>query len=90
MHAGHDAVALCRFSYLDEGLAVGLVEWIIALGETHRNAEVSRANGGLVERDMRHARRARDVLREIPIADLLQMVKKAGELYARAELPLML
>src|SRR5258708_11023214 len=51
-------------------------------------AEVSRANGGLVERDMRHARRAREVLREIPIADLLKMVKKAGELYANAELPL--
>ena len=39
-------------------------------------------------RDMRHAQRARDVLREIPIADLLQMVKKAGDLYAKAELPL--
>src|SRR6476661_4643166 len=51
-------------------------------------AEVSRANGGLVERDMRHARRAREVLREVPIRDLLQMVKKAGELYAKAELPL--
>src|SRR5262245_8446685 len=51
-------------------------------------AEVSRANGGLVERDMRHARRARDVLRETPVADLLQMTKKAGELYAKAELPL--
>ena len=34
-------------------------------------AEVSRANGGLVERDMRHARRARNVLREIPVRDLL-------------------
>src|SRR5271165_1839202 len=51
-------------------------------------AEVSRANGGLVERDMRHARRAREVLREIPIKDLLQMMKKAAELYTRAELPL--
>jgi acyl-CoA reductase-like NAD-dependent aldehyde dehydrogenase len=51
-------------------------------------AEVSRANAGLVERDMRHARRAREVLREIPIKDLLQMVKKAGELYTKAELPL--
>src|SRR6516162_10411218 len=51
-------------------------------------AEVSRANGGLIERDMRHAKRARDVLREIPIRDLLQMVKKAGELYAKATLPL--
>ena len=51
-------------------------------------AEVSRANGGLVERDMRHAKRARDVLREIPIKQLLGMVKKAGELYSSAELPL--
>src|SRR5262245_19264116 len=37
---------------------------------------------------MRFAKRARDVLREIPIRDLLQMMKKAGELYAKAELPL--
>ena len=51
-------------------------------------AEVSRANAGLVERDMRHAQRARDVLREIPINDLLQMMKKAGDLYTKAELPL--
>src|SRR5437868_2322741 len=50
-------------------------------------AEVSRANGGLVERDMRHAQRAREVLREIPIKQLLAMVKKAGDLYAKAELP---
>lgn len=50
--------------------------------------EVSRANGALVERDMRFAKRARDVLREIPIPELLKMVKKAGELYAKAELPL--
>ena len=51
-------------------------------------AEVSRANGGLIERDMRHAARARHVLRDIPIGDLLQMVKKAADLYTRAELPL--
>jgi acyl-CoA reductase-like NAD-dependent aldehyde dehydrogenase len=51
-------------------------------------ADVSRANGGLVERDMRHARRAREVLREVPIKDLLQMMKKAAELYTKAELPL--
>ncbi len=51
-------------------------------------AEVSRANAGLVERDMRFAKRARDVLRQIPIKDLLQMAKKAGELFATAELPL--
>src|SRR5437762_5954574 len=51
-------------------------------------AEVSRANGGLIERDMRHARRARDLLREIPVADLLKMVKKAADFYTEAELPL--
>jgi acyl-CoA reductase-like NAD-dependent aldehyde dehydrogenase len=51
-------------------------------------AEVSRANGGLVERDMRHAQRARDVLREVPIKELLQMVRKAADLYTKAELPL--
>src|SRR6266403_2141091 len=50
-------------------------------------AEVSRANGGLVERDMRLAKRAREALKEIPIKEILKMVKKAGELYAKAELP---
>lgn len=51
-------------------------------------AEVSQANAGIVERDMRQAKRARDVLREIPVADLLNMVKKAADLYTKAELPL--
>jgi acyl-CoA reductase-like NAD-dependent aldehyde dehydrogenase len=51
-------------------------------------AEVSRANAGLVERDMRHARRAREVLREISIGELMQMIKKAADLYTEAELPL--
>jgi acyl-CoA reductase-like NAD-dependent aldehyde dehydrogenase len=50
--------------------------------------EVSRANAGLVERDMRHAKRARDVLREIPIKELIGMVKKAADFYTKAELPL--
>src|SRR3954447_12351627 len=51
-------------------------------------AEVSRANAALVERDMRHAARARATLLDIPIRDLLTMVKKAGQLYTEAELPL--
>ena len=51
-------------------------------------AEVSRANAGLVERDMRHAKRARDLLREIPIAELIRIAKKAADLYTSAELPL--
>src|SRR6476619_6023918 len=51
-------------------------------------ARVSRANGGLIQRDMRRAQRAREVLREIPIDDLIARVGTAGELYASAELPM--
>src|SRR5438045_3589324 len=61
---------------------------VVHFGTGEVLAEVSRANGGLIERDMRQARRAREVLREIPIADLLKMVKKAADLYTEAELPL--
>ena len=43
-------------------------------------ARVSRANGGLVQRDMRKAQRARDSLRAIPIEDLIARVGRAGEL----------
>src|SRR5580765_8515375 len=51
-------------------------------------ARVSRANGGLIQRDMRKAARAREALREIPISELIARVGKAGELYANAELPM--
>jgi len=51
-------------------------------------ARVSRANGGLIQRDMRKAARAREALREIPITELIARVGKAGELYANAELPM--
>jgi acyl-CoA reductase-like NAD-dependent aldehyde dehydrogenase len=51
-------------------------------------AKVSRANGGLIQRDMRKAQRARDVLRDISIDDLIARVGKAGELYIDAELPM--
>jgi acyl-CoA reductase-like NAD-dependent aldehyde dehydrogenase len=51
-------------------------------------AKVSRANGGLIQRDMRKASRARDALRENPITELIDRCKKAGELYANAELPM--
>jgi acyl-CoA reductase-like NAD-dependent aldehyde dehydrogenase len=51
-------------------------------------ARLSRANGGLIQRDMRKAQRARDVLRQIPIDELIERVAKAGELYAAAELPM--
>jgi acyl-CoA reductase-like NAD-dependent aldehyde dehydrogenase len=51
-------------------------------------ARVSRANGGLIGRDMRKAQRAREVLREIPIDDLIARVGAAGELYMNATLPI--
>ncbi len=51
-------------------------------------AQVSRAKGGLIGRDMRKASRARDVLREIPVDDLIERVKRAGELYMSATLPM--
>jgi acyl-CoA reductase-like NAD-dependent aldehyde dehydrogenase len=51
-------------------------------------ATVSRANGGMIQRDMRKAQRARDALREISIDDLITRVAKAGELYTDAELPM--
>src|SRR3989475_9734274 len=51
-------------------------------------ANVSRANSGLIQRDMRKAQRARDVLREIPIDDLIDRAGKAGELYMNGMLPM--
>jgi acyl-CoA reductase-like NAD-dependent aldehyde dehydrogenase len=51
-------------------------------------AKVSRANGGMIQRDMRKAQRARDALREIPIDELITRVGKAGELYSDGNLPM--
>lgn len=51
-------------------------------------ANVSRANGGLIQRDMRKAARAREVLRAIPIEELIARAGKAGELYMNATLPM--
>src|SRR2546428_1795636 len=51
-------------------------------------ARVSQANTGLLGRDMRLAQRARQALTEIPISELIAMMKKAAELYLHASLPL--
>ncbi|MGH9626917.1 MAG: aldehyde dehydrogenase family protein [Bryobacteraceae bacterium] len=50
-------------------------------------AHVSQANAGLPGRDMRQAQRARDVLTEIPIPELIRIMKKAGDLYLNSVLP---
>jgi acyl-CoA reductase-like NAD-dependent aldehyde dehydrogenase len=51
-------------------------------------ANLSRANGGLIQRDMRKAGRAREALRAIPIDDLIARAGRAGELYMNATLPI--
>ena len=51
-------------------------------------ARVSQANTGLLGRDMRLAPRARASLTEIPVADLIAMMKKAADLYLNGALPI--
>ncbi|MBI4471553.1 MAG: aldehyde dehydrogenase family protein [Acidobacteria bacterium] len=51
-------------------------------------AKVGRANGGLIQRDMRKAQRARDVLTAIPIEELIERVGRAGELYTNGAVPM--
>ena len=51
-------------------------------------AKVHQANGGLLQMDMRHAQRARNLLREFSIPQLIEMTAKAGELYLNGTLPL--
>jgi len=51
-------------------------------------AKVGRANGGLIQRDMRKAQRARDLLTAIPIDELIAKVGRAGELYMNGTIPM--
>jgi acyl-CoA reductase-like NAD-dependent aldehyde dehydrogenase len=51
-------------------------------------ARVGKANGGMIQRDMRKAQSARDALTAIDIEDLIQRVVRAGELYMTASLPM--
>src|SRR5881394_3045846 len=51
-------------------------------------ARVSQANTGLLGRDMRLAERARQVLTDIPISDLIAMMKKAADFYLNGTLPM--
>src|SRR5215471_17131022 len=51
-------------------------------------AKVHQANAGLLQMDMRHAQRARNLLREIPSDKLIEIAAKAGDLYLNAKLPL--
>lgn len=51
-------------------------------------AKVGQANPGLLARDMRKADKARDVLRQYSIEDLVELMKKAADLYLNGTLPL--
>src|SRR6185295_6790851 len=64
------------------------VDEVVHFADGEPIAKVSRANGGVIQRDMRKAARARDVLREIPIDDLIARAGRAGELYMNATLPM--
>ncbi len=50
-------------------------------------AEVSQAIGGMIQRDLRRAARAREILREISSRELIGMLKNAAELFMKGELP---
>jgi acyl-CoA reductase-like NAD-dependent aldehyde dehydrogenase len=51
-------------------------------------AEMDQTNGALIARDMRQAQKARDALRKLPITDLIERCKRAGQLYLSATLPM--
>lgn len=51
-------------------------------------AKIHQANAGQVAMDMRQAKRARDALRQFSIDQLIEMTKKAADLYLNATLPL--
>jgi acyl-CoA reductase-like NAD-dependent aldehyde dehydrogenase len=51
-------------------------------------ARVSRANAGMIQRDLRKAGRAREALRAFSIDQLIDMAARAGELYMTATLPM--
>lgn len=51
-------------------------------------AQIGQVNGGMLQMDMRHAVRARALLREIPTPELLAKCKQAAELFESATLPM--
>lgn len=51
-------------------------------------AKVSQANRGLIERDMRTAHKAREILRQFTVDQIIGMIKKAADLYESATLPI--
>ena len=46
----------------------------------------SMANGGLITRDMREAQKARDILKQFSIEELIEKMGKAGDLFVNGNL----
>src|SRR5262245_50926276 len=51
-------------------------------------ARMSQANGGLIKLDMKKSAKAREILRQFSIADLVEKCKQAADLYEKGTLPL--
>jgi acyl-CoA reductase-like NAD-dependent aldehyde dehydrogenase len=51
-------------------------------------ARVSRANGGLIQRDLRKAHLARQALTKLPVDELIEMAGRAGRMYMEDTLPM--
>jgi acyl-CoA reductase-like NAD-dependent aldehyde dehydrogenase len=51
-------------------------------------ASVSQANGALLQRDMRNAKKARQTLLDFKPEELIERIKKAADLYLNATLPM--
>ena len=63
------------------------VDKIVHFSTGESIAQVSQANGGIIQRDMRKAHKAREILRDIPCSELIERLKKAGDLYLNGDLP---
>jgi len=62
------------------------VEDVVHFATGEPICRLSKANGGIISRDLRKAHVAREKLREIPPAQLLEMVAKAADYYESADL----
>src|SRR6185503_15643139 len=51
-------------------------------------AKVCQAGGGIIKRDMRHADRAREVLKKFSCRELIAILGKAADLYENGTLPM--
>jgi acyl-CoA reductase-like NAD-dependent aldehyde dehydrogenase len=64
------------------------VETVVHFATGEPVARVGQAGGGLLRRDMRTARQARDILRQVPIEELVRGCRQAADLYLNGTLPM--